>query len=173
MSNNSQSFEKETFIEFVRRGHFYEAYNMIKYEDEDDIELIFDSLFDMSYHGGNITGHAFCYYVFSLTEDSLWLSKCITLLAMANSAVEGAYALALHYAREMYDYASKMYDRSYIREALSWMLLLYSLPEGLLSDDEAFDIAQKMLAVDSGNKKAKKIIEDIQKKKKNKDRDSG
>ena len=37
--SNSQSFEKETFIEFVRRGHFYEAYNMIKYEDEDDIEL--------------------------------------------------------------------------------------------------------------------------------------
>ena len=171
--SNRQSIEKETFIEFVRRGHFYEAYNMIKYEDKDDIKLFFDGLFKMSYHESNITGHAFCYYVFSVTEDSQWLSKCIKLLAMANSPVEGAYALALHYAREMYDYAREMHDRFHIRQALDWMLFLYSLPEGLLSDDEAFDIAQKMLAVNSDHEESKKIIEDIQKKKKKKDRDSG
>lgn len=154
--SDSQAFEKKTFIDFVRQGHFYEAYNMIK--SEDDIELAFESLFKMSYDEDNITGQAFCHYVFSVTKDSQWLIKCMTLLTMANSSVEGAYALALHYARELY-------DSFHTIEALNWMLFLYSLPEDLLSDDEAFDIAQKILTVESDNKKAKKIIEDIQKKK--------
>jgi hypothetical protein len=105
---------------------------------------------------GSIALYTFICFLL-LDNESAKLHHCASaMLSMALVSFEGAYSAGLLHARR----ALKLEPNNIKHK--EWLLFFYGIPDKIMSNEEAFSIAQEILQTDSTNKIASKALEDIQ-----------
>ena len=89
----------------------------------------------------------FAQFMWRETKEMSWLDVIVELLLNPLCHIEGAYSMAVFYAKELL-------KRCHTVENLEQMLFFSELPEEVLSEAEARNIARQILAQDPENEKA-------------------
>ena len=118
------------------------------------LKEIKDSLLTEAYETSDFSFYSFSLYMFTETRKNEWIEISLSLVIGPLCFVDGAYSIGLFHARQLL-------ANEYSIQNLEMLLFFYNLPEKLLENKEAIDIAKQLLVIDSNNKIAKKILLDI------------
>ena len=105
---------------------------------------------NIAYETESINVYGFIVYMIRSEGNKEWIKLAIDILLNPLCFIEGAYSLALFHVRELLKI-----DRNV--ENLERILFFYNIPEKLVDDIEAYQIAEEILAIDADNVVALKI----------------
>lgn len=89
-----------------------------------------DEILNLAYDTENISIYAFSQYMLQKTNENEWIDIIIDMMINPLCFVDGAYSIALYYAREKVKY-DKTVDN------LERLLFFHNIPEKLICDEEA------------------------------------
>ena len=115
-----------------------------------EISKIREKMIIIAYETENISVFNFAKYMVQKTNHREWIKMLIDIMINPLCFVEGAYSVALFYARKLLSL-----DRNV--ENLEKMLFFYNIPEKLLHIEEAVDIVEEILKIEPQNRIALEI----------------
>lgn len=125
----------------ILSGKYYSAKEMCnKYSDHE----LMDNIMDFAYETESISAFDFAQFMWYETKTVGWIEVIVKLMLNPLCFVEGAYSVALFYAREMLKI-------EYSIENLEQLLFFYELPEAILEREEADNIIKNLLELDPQN----------------------
>lgn len=142
---------KSEITMLINEGKYDLAFDII---ENNDIDGIRNTILEISYDTESISVLGFSIFALNYTNDEFWFELVIEILLNVFSFIEGAYSMAFYYSRKV----SEM-NRS--KENLIRLLFFYELPEKLLKDDEAAEIANEILLMDSSDMIANEVLSKI------------
>ncbi len=119
---------------------------------EDEIR---DSLLQYAYDTESIVAYGFASYMNRKHESVFWVKLLYEIITNPLCFLEGAYLLALLHARELVHLLDDV-------ESMEKIIFLHNIPEKIVSDEEAYRIAKKMLTKDSENQVALDLLKKLQ-----------
>ncbi|CAG9622311.1 hypothetical protein [Sutcliffiella rhizosphaerae] len=134
-------------------GRFSEAKDIFHNMTEEES---FDKLVEFTFDTLSITNYSFVVSLLSENENEQLHDLAYLLLSQPLCHIEGAYQSALHHAKkaaELTDYQ----DVGFMEN----LLFLHSVPDKVLRDAEAKEIATKILAIDPKNQVAKQTMKEL------------
>ena len=108
-------------------------------------------MMNVAYDTENLSVYGFIQYMIRRTENANWIKLAVDIMLNPFGFMEGAYSVALYHARELV-----LMERNIIN--LERLLFFYNIPEKLINDEEAKNIAKEILKTDANNKVAQDII---------------
>jgi len=136
--------------EFIIKGNFEEAKEMTNELSYSELD---GELMGMAFEDSSITSYAFIMSLLVEEENVELHEMAFRLMAIPLSYLNGAYYAALYHARRCVE----LTDRQDIRY-LSNLLFLHQIPEKVVSEEEAYDTAKRMLALDPDHVVAKEFL---------------
>lgn len=136
----------EQFIQAVRSGDFSAACEQILNLTEKQID---ESLFLLAYDDSNFCSYAFVEFLLATQEKEFFLRLAFVIADCGINYLEGAYAVAAHHARVMYELVQ---PRDPTDDG--GLLFLFGYPWGAVSVEEAVSVASKILEHDPANQAA-------------------
>ncbi|KXB62215.1 hypothetical protein HMPREF3180_01667 [Leptotrichia wadei] len=115
---------------------------------------IYEIIWNMADITESFTFYGFSQYMYKKTENVIWLNLSTSLLSFTFCCVEGAYAVGIFHAREAVGIEKNL-------ENLVTLLSFYGLPEYLMDDEEAENIAKEILELDKNNERAIYVLNEI------------
>lgn len=112
-----------------------------------DIKNIRDTIMTIAYDTESICIYSFIQYMIEKTGKVYWMELAIDVMLNPLCFVEGAYSVALFYARELL-----LIDKTV--KNLERVIFFYHIPEKLVDKAEAQFIAQEILKVEPDNEVA-------------------
>lgn len=106
-----------------------------------------DEMLNLAYDTESMSIYAFSQYMLQKSDEKEWMNIIIEMMINPLCFIEGAYSIALYYARELIKY-DKTVDN------LERLLFFHNIPEKLICDEEAKLIAKELLNMDADNKVA-------------------
>ena len=138
-------------IEKIKAKLIYGEYQDIEQFCRNQTEAeIRDLMMNVAYDMENLSVYGFIQYMIRRTENANWIKLAVDIMLNPFCFMEGAYSVALHHARELL-----LMERNI--ENLERLLLFYNIPEKLINDEEAKNIAEEILKTDANNKVAQDI----------------
>lgn len=107
-------------------------------------EEVADLMLKSAYETESITVYGFAMYMKERHDKKTWLKIMFDLMINPLCFIEGAYALAAVYARELIEIEETV-------ENLEKLLFIYNSPENVISEEEAKRAAVKMLKIEPQN----------------------
>lgn len=139
---------------YVLEGKYYEALNMIKdLNDEDLEERLYDELIELGFDTENMNVYYFIKYMISNSNFKKDMLHIIAseILSTAFSHIDNIYFLAL-------DHARKAIEINPINlEYKKAILFFYGMSDEVLPKDEAIRIASEILKYEPNDEIARKI----------------
>ena len=143
---------KQMTIEKIKVKLIYGEYQEIEQICRNQTEAeIRDLMMNVAYDTENLSVYGFIQYMIRRTENANWIKLAVDIMLNPFSFMEGAYSVALYHARELV-----LMERNIIN--LERLLFFYNIPEKLINDEEAKNIAEEILKTDANNKVAQDII---------------
>lgn len=139
------------FNDAILRGDFLTAKELAS---QMDMETLNDNLFLIAYDEENITPLGFINFLLVKEETSEYHYIASFLLSMALNYLEGAYQIAFHHAKRAVELTPN--DISY----KEYLLFFNTIPDKLLNNEEAQEIANEILEYEPTNKTALSIVSD-------------
>ncbi|WP_044338769.1 hypothetical protein [Rossellomorea aquimaris] len=136
--------------EFIIKGHFKEAKEMTNELSYPELD---GELMEMTFKNSSITNYAFIMSLLVEEENVELHEMAFRIMAIPLSYLNGAYYAALYHARRCVE----LTDRQDIRY-LSNLLFLHYIPDKVVSEEEAYDTARRMLSLDPEHVVAKKFL---------------
>jgi hypothetical protein len=136
--------------EFIIKGHFEEAKEMTNELSYSELD---GELMEMAFKDSSITNYAFIMSLLVEEENVELHEMAFRLMVIPLSYLDGAYYAALYHARRCVE----LTDRQDIRY-LSNLLFLHHIPDKVVSEEEAYDTARRMLSLDPDNIHAKEFL---------------
>lgn len=140
------------FIGYVSAGDFEKADEISRALSKDEK---FNALMDGAYSSENICIYGFLEFLLRKNPTPELHGMLSNLLSTAYAHLPGAYTMAF------YPIKKALNEEPDSITYLESLLLFYEIPEQLLSKEEAEKTADKLLALDPGNKTALKIRKEI------------
>ncbi|MDI2588563.1 hypothetical protein OR571_15940 [Psychrobacillus sp. NEAU-3TGS] len=137
------------FNDAILLGDFVKAKELASQMDMDSLR---ETLFLLAYENHNIATYGFISYLLLEEETSEFHYIASYLFSMALNHLEGAYQTAFYHAKKATDLSPN--DMSY----KEYMLFLNTIPDKLLEDEEASEIANVILNNEPNNKVAVSVI---------------
>ena len=128
--------------------------NMLNVLKEVWIDILNEIIWNMANVIESFTFYGFSQYMYKKTENVIWLNLSTSLLSFTFCCVEGAYAVGIFHAREAVGIEKNL-------ENLVTLLSVYGLPEYLMDDEEAENIAKEILELDKNNERAIYVLNEI------------
>ena len=129
-------------------GEYQEIEQICRNQTEAEIR---DLMMNVAYDTENLSVYGFIQYMIRRTENANWIKLAVDIMLNPFSCMEGAYSGALYHARELV-----LMERNI--KNLERLLFFYNIPEKLINDEEAKNIAEEILKTDANNKVAQDII---------------
>lgn len=143
---------KQMTIEKIKVKLIYGEYQEIEQICRNQTEAeIRDLMMNVAYDTENLSVYGFIQYMIRRTENANWIKLAVDIMLNPFSFMEGAYSVALYHARELV-----LMERNI--KNLERLLFFYNIPEKLINDEEAKNIAEEILKTDANNKVAQDII---------------
>lgn len=142
---------KNKFISLVEIGEYEKAADLLIGMENAKIR---DTLILITLNTESLSVLGFAIYMSNRTQSEFWYDIVIALLLTPLCHLEGAYSFAFFYAKE-----ELRLDRS--EENLTQLLFFNEIPEKLLPNTEALEIAKEILSMNPDNTVAKDIIKRI------------
>ncbi|MGG0179123.1 hypothetical protein [Gottfriedia acidiceleris] len=120
-----------------------------------DGESLLEELFLIAYEEESITPYAFANFQLLEAETSENHYMISFILSMALNYLEGAYQTSFHHAKKAMELSPE--DNSY----KEYVLYFNKLPERLLSNEEAIEVANSILENDPMNTSALSVINEL------------
>lgn len=140
------------FLENVRIGKFKEAKACFK---DMPFEQMHNTLIDLGFKTEFVPLYTFLNFLL-MEKETAELHYCAAMLiAQCFVYIEGSYSMGLFHARRSVELAPG--DSSY----KEYLLLYYSIPDKLLSLEEAIVVAKELEVQDPGNVAANHFFQDI------------
>ncbi|MFI8578264.1 hypothetical protein ACIGEL_21615 [Rossellomorea aquimaris] len=136
--------------EFIIKGHFEEAKEMTNELSYSELD---EELMETAFKDSSITNYAFIMSLLVEEENVALHEMAFRLMAIPLSYLNGAYYAALYHARRCVE----LTDRQDIKY-LSNLLFLHQIPDKVVSEEEAYDTARRMLALDPDHVVAKEFL---------------
>ena len=124
------------FNDAILQGDFVKAKELASYMDTDTLG---DTLFLLAYDHENIATYGFISYLLLEEETSELHYIASYLFSMAFNHLEGAYQTSFHHAKKAVVLSPN--NMSY----KEYLLFFNDIPDKLLGNEEAFEIAKKFL----------------------------
>lgn len=145
-------FQEETNMfdnlnRYISEGRYAEAEILVSSEDRSLREVFLN----MAYDTESIAICTFLIYMYNKHTDTIWLDLIIEIMLNPLCHIEGAYSVALFYARELVRVSPSVRNREQL-------LFFYQLPEKLISEDEAIEVSKEILKQEPDNMVAKKVL---------------
>lgn len=137
------------FNDAILLGDFEKAKELATQMDMDSLR---DTLFLLAYDNENIATYGFISYVLLEEETSEFHYIASYLFGMALNHLKGAYQTSFHHAKKAAELSPD--DMSY----KEYLLFFNAIPDKLLGNAEAFEIANEILKHDPNNKAALSVI---------------
>lgn len=129
------------------QGKYDVAEHICKNIDEEKIQNI---LLRIAYDTEGIYVFSFVQYMINKTQKTSWIELALDLMIHPLCYIEGAYSVALFYARELLSIERSIGN-------LELILFFYNIPEKLVDKKEALLIAEELLKLEPDNKIAIEI----------------
>ena len=143
---------KQVTIEKIKVKLIYGEYQDIERLCRNQTEAeIRDLMMNVAYDTENLSVYGFIQYMIRRTKNANWIKLAVDIMLNPFSFMEGAYSVALYHARELI-----LMERNI--KNLERLLFFYNIPEKLINDEEAKNIAEEILKTDANNKVAQDII---------------
>ena len=132
----------------------------VKYEEANkkivniNKQEIYEIIWNMADITESFTHFLWIFTIYKKTENVIWLNLSASLLSFTFCCVEGAYAVGIFHAREAVKIEKNL-------ENLITLLSFYGLPEHLMDDEEAENIAKEILELDKNNESAICVLNKI------------
>ena len=140
--------DKQMTIEKIKINLIHGKYKEIEEYLMNQVDYnVKDLIMTIAYDTENLCVYCFVQYMINKTRKIDWIEIAIDLMLNPFCYIEGAYSIALYYAREL-----MLINRNV--ENLERVLFFYNIPEKLVDDEEAKNIANEILKMDSNNKVA-------------------
>jgi hypothetical protein len=123
--------------------------------DEDIHDIIYFNIADRT---ESLSVYGFTQYMFKKTDNTVWLSLSVSIMAYILCCMEGAYAVGIFHARELVSLEKNI-------DNLILLLSFYELPERLIKEEEAESIAKEILKLDINNEIALNVLNEVSKSK--------
>ena len=123
--------------------------------DEDIHDIIYFNIADRT---ESLSVYGFTQYMFKKTDNTVWLSLSVSIMAYILCCMEGAYAVGIFHARELVSLEKNI-------DNLILLLSFYGLPERLMKEEEAESIAKEILKLDINNEIALNVLNEVSKSK--------
>ena len=123
------------------KGKYREAEEICKNMDTSSIRNV---IMAISYDTENICVYGFIQYMISRTEKVSWIELAVDIMLNPFCFIEGAYSVALFYARELLKIEKNVKNMEKI-------LFFYNIPEKLLDEEEAKYISKEILKIEPNN----------------------
>lgn len=136
--------------EFIIKGHFEKAKEMTNELSYSELD---GKLMETAFKDSSITNYAFIMSLLVEEEHVALHEMAFRLMVVPLSYLDGAYYAALYHARRCVE----LTDRQDIRY-LSNLLFLHQIPDKVVSEEEAYDTAKRMLALDPDHVLAKEFL---------------
>ncbi len=134
-----------------------------KFNNMDDKDIHDMINFNIADRTESLSVYGFTQYMFKKTGNTLWLNLSVIIMVYALCWMEGAYAVGIFHARELVSLEKNI-------DNLILLLSFYGLPEHLMDDKEAEEVAKEILALDANNEIALNTLNDISESKKRKNK---
>jgi hypothetical protein len=136
--------------EFIIKGHFEKAKEMTNELSYSELD---GKLMETAFKDSSITNYAFIMSLLVEEEHVALHEMAFRLMVVPLSYLDGAYYAALYHARRCVE----LTDRQDIKY-LSNLLFLHQIPDKVVSEEEAYDTARRMLALDPDHVLAKEFL---------------
>ncbi|TYS89920.1 hypothetical protein [Rossellomorea aquimaris] len=136
--------------EFIIKGHFEKAKEMTNELSYSELD---GKLMETAFKDSSITNYAFIMSLLVEEEHVALHEMAFRLMVVPLSYLDGAYYAALYHARRCVE----LTDRQDIKY-LSNLLFLHQIPDKVVSEEEAYDTAKRMLALDPDHVLAKEFL---------------
>ena len=123
--------------------------------DEDIHDIIYFNIADRT---ESLSVYGFTQYMFKKTDNTVWLSLSVSIMAYILCCMEGAYAVGIFHARELVSLEKNI-------DNLILLLSFYELPKRLIKEEEAESIAKEILKLDINNEIALNVLNEVSKSK--------
>lgn len=143
---------KEQLQQLIRNGRFEEAKHLI---EPIDYHLFEELLVEIAFDNGDESNYLFVIYLLQQHEWATYHNLAYLLMAQPLCHVECAYFTAYKHAKravELTDEADAM--------LLVNILFLHGVPDRVVSDEEAMNVARKILKIEPSNEVAKEWLRD-------------
>ena len=140
------------FNDAILLGDFEKAKEIASQLDTDSLR---DTLFLLAYDNGNIATYGFISYLLLEEETSELHYIASYLFSMALNHIKGAYQTSFHHAKKAAELSPN--DMSY----KEYLLFFNAIPDKLLGNEEAFEIANEILKNEPNNKVALSVISEL------------
>lgn len=147
---------KEKLQQLLSNGHFDEAKNLIK---RLDFHVFEELLVEIASDDGDISNYLFVVYLLEQQELASYHDLAYLLMAQPLCHLEGAYFTAYKHAKravELTDYTDVL--------LLENLLFLHGVPDQVVSDEEAADIAQKIVILKPSHRVANEWLKNYKRK---------
>lgn len=128
---------KEQLQQLLSKGHFEEAKNLI---EQLDFHVFEELLVEIAFDNGDESNYLFVVYLLKQHEWATYHDLAYLLMAQPLCHVERAYFTAYKHTKR----AVELTD-STDTLLLENLLFLHGVPDQVVSDEEAADVAQKIL----------------------------
>ncbi len=122
-----------------------------KYEDAANLcfkmrrSKIKKTIMEIAYDTESISVYSFVQYMITKEQENIfWIELAIDILINPLCFIEGAYSVALFYARELLSYEKNIKN-------LEMILFFYNIPEKLIEKKEAEIIVNEIIKIDPDN----------------------
>ena len=139
--NEGDNIMLNNLEKYLLQGKYTEVSEECRNLNKDAIR---DTLMKIAYDTENICVYSFINYMIKKTENEEWIELAIEIMLNPLCFVEGAYSVALFHARELL-----IKERNV--KNLERILFFHNIPEKLVCDKEAQDIAKEILATEADN----------------------
>ncbi|WP_404445897.1 hypothetical protein LG307_20295 [Sutcliffiella horikoshii] len=138
---------KDQLESYILSGKYLEAEELF---NSTDFSVAYENLLEISFNNENLSNYTFVIYLLSQENHERLHDLAYILLSQPLCHVEGAYTSALYHAR-------KAVELSNCREVkyLENLLFLNTVPDCVVSDEEAKEISKKILSIDANHEIAK------------------
>jgi hypothetical protein len=136
--------------EFIIKGHFEKAKEMTNELSYSELD---GKLMETAFKDSSITNYAFIMSLLVEEEHVALHEMAFRLMVVPLSYLDGAYYAALYHARRCVE----LTDRQDIKY-LSNLLFLHQIPDKVVSEEEAYDTARRMIALDPDHVLAKEFL---------------
>lgn len=139
----------DEIIEQIKQGKYYDIEK--RFEMMNNFEIR-DVMMNIAYSTESICTYSFICYMIQQKGTVNWINLAIDILLNPLCFIEGAYAVALFHTRQLWEF-----DKS--SDVMKKILFFYDIPEKLIGEEEAIEIAKKLLVIEPNNEIAISILE--------------
>lgn len=147
---------KEQLQQLLSKGHFEEANNLIK---RLDFHVVQDLLVEIAFDDEDEATYLFVVYLMEQQELAIYHDLAYLLMAQPLCHLERAYYTAYKHAKravELTDYTDIL--------LLENLLFLHGVPDQVVSDEEAADVAQRILILEPSHRVANEWLKDYKRR---------